>query len=30
LIERGERLPDAAIRRALARVLGVDGWEEDD
>ncbi len=29
LIESGERAPDAAIRRALARALGVEGWEED-
>lgn len=27
LIESGEREPDGAIRRALARVLGVSGWE---
>lgn len=27
LIERGERQPDDAIRRALARVLGLAGWE---
>jgi DNA-binding XRE family transcriptional regulator len=26
LIERGERLPDAAIRRSLAWELGVAGW----
>lgn len=29
LIESGERNPDAAIRRALARALGVPGWRED-
>ena len=29
LIEAGEREPDAAIRRALARALEVDGWEDD-
>lgn len=29
MIERGEREPDAAIRRALARALGVSGWEGD-
>ncbi|MBD7978859.1 MULTISPECIES: helix-turn-helix domain-containing protein [Pseudomonas] len=27
LIERGVREPDTAIRRSLARVLGVAGWE---
>jgi len=27
LIESGERDPDAAIQRALARALGVAGWE---
>ncbi|BBP84795.1 transcriptional regulator [Pseudomonas tohonis] len=27
LIESGEREPDAAIKRSLARVLGVAGWE---
>ncbi|MET1077444.1 MAG: helix-turn-helix transcriptional regulator [Pseudomonas sp.] len=27
LIERGERAPDAAIRRALAWNLGISGWE---
>ncbi len=27
LIESGERQPDAAILRALARALGVAGWE---
>ncbi|WP_137818443.1 MULTISPECIES: helix-turn-helix domain-containing protein [unclassified Pseudomonas] len=27
LIESGERQPDAAIRRALARALGISGWE---
>ncbi|WNF48522.1 helix-turn-helix domain-containing protein [Pseudomonas sp. SG20056] len=27
MIESGERLPDAAIQRALAWHLGVDGWE---
>lgn len=27
LIEKGERQPDMAIRRALARALGVAGWE---
>lgn len=29
LIESGERLPDAAIQRALAWTLGVAGWEAD-
>lgn len=29
MIERGEREPDAAIRRALARALDVAGWEGD-
>lgn len=29
LIESGERAPDGAIRRALARVLGVGDWEQD-
>ena len=29
LIEAGERVPDAAIRRALARALEIDGWEGD-
>lgn len=29
MIETGERQPDSAIRRALARVLGIAGWEED-
>ncbi|TBV13524.1 helix-turn-helix domain-containing protein [Stutzerimonas kirkiae] len=28
LIERGERDPDSAIRRVLARTLGVSGWGE--
>lgn len=28
LIERGERQPDAAIRRSLAWELGVAGWSE--
>ena len=28
LIERGERLPDAAIRRSLAWELGVPGWRD--
>lgn len=28
MIESGERLPDAAIRRALAWHLGVAGWSE--
>ena len=28
LIESGERDPDAAIRRALARALGVSSWKE--
>ncbi|MGV8917633.1 MAG: helix-turn-helix domain-containing protein [Pseudomonas sp.] len=28
LIESGERLPDAAIRRSLAWELGVPGWSE--
>jgi DNA-binding XRE family transcriptional regulator len=28
LIESGERLPDAAIRRSLAWELGVAGWSE--
>ncbi|MDH4654388.1 helix-turn-helix transcriptional regulator [Pseudomonas sp. JS3066] len=27
LIESGEREPDEAIKRSLARVLGVSGWE---
>jgi hypothetical protein len=27
MIESGERQPDAAIQRALAWHLGVDGWE---
>ncbi len=27
MIEMGERQPDSAIRRALARVLGVTDWE---
>ena len=27
MIESGERLPDAAIHRALAWHLGVEGWE---
>ncbi|MBY8932630.1 helix-turn-helix domain-containing protein [Pseudomonas sp. Wu6] len=29
LIERGERQPDAAIRRSLAWELGVAGWRDD-
>ena len=29
LIERGERQPDAAIRRSLAWELGVAGWREE-
>ncbi|MFV0456118.1 MAG: helix-turn-helix domain-containing protein [Pseudomonas sp.] len=29
LIETGERDPDAAIRRALARALGLSGWGDD-
>ncbi|MCQ4296409.1 helix-turn-helix transcriptional regulator [Pseudomonas stutzeri] len=29
LIEAGEREPDAAIRRALARALEITGWEDD-
>jgi DNA-binding XRE family transcriptional regulator len=29
MIESGERNPDAAIRRALARALNVPGWEDD-
>lgn len=29
MIERGERQPDAAILRALAWHLGVEGWELD-
>ncbi len=29
LIESGERLPDAAIQRALAWTLGVAGWESE-
>lgn len=29
LIETGEREPDAAIRRALARALEIAGWEGD-
>jgi len=28
MIERGERLPDAAIQRSLAWELGVPGWSE--
>nr|WP_249672383.1 helix-turn-helix transcriptional regulator [Pseudomonas sp. PIA16] len=28
MIESGERVPDAAIRRSLAWELGVPGWEE--
>lgn len=28
MIEGGERLPDTAIRRALAIALGVDGWSD--
>ncbi len=28
LIETAERQPDAAIRRALARALGVSGWSD--
>ncbi|WP_421683859.1 helix-turn-helix transcriptional regulator [Stutzerimonas urumqiensis] len=27
MIERGEREPDDAIKRALAHALGLDGWE---
>ncbi|BAN46994.1 helix-turn-helix domain-containing protein [Metapseudomonas resinovorans] len=27
LIESGEREPDEAIKRSLARILGVSGWE---
>ena len=27
MIEAGERQPDSAVRRALARALGVAGWE---
>lgn len=27
MIEKGERQPDAAIRRALARALGIAEWE---
>ena len=29
LIENGERLPDAAIRRSLAWELGVPGWRDE-
>lgn len=29
LIESGERDPDAAIRRALARALGLSGWGDE-
>ncbi|KRW70191.1 helix-turn-helix domain-containing protein [Stutzerimonas stutzeri] len=29
LIETGEREPDAAIRRALARAMDISGWEDD-
>jgi transcriptional regulator with XRE-family HTH domain len=29
LIEAGEREPDTAIRRALARALEITGWEGD-
>lgn len=29
LIEKGERQPDAAIRRSLAWELGVPGWREE-
>lgn len=29
MIESGERDPDAAIRRALARALGIAGWGDD-
>lgn len=29
MIETGERQPDSAIRRALARVLGITEWEVD-
>lgn len=29
LIETGERVPDTAIRRALARALDVPRWEDD-
>jgi len=29
LIESGERKPDDAIRRALARALEIDGWEQE-
>ena len=29
LIESGERNPDAAIRRALARALGLSGWGDE-
>lgn len=29
MIESGERQPDAAIQRALAWHLGVDGWESE-
>lgn len=28
MIESGERIPDTAIRRALAVALGVDGWSD--
>ena len=29
LIERGERDPDNAIRRALARALEIEGWQQE-
>lgn len=29
MIEGGERAPDTAIRRALARALGTPGWEDE-
>ena len=29
LIESGERKPDNAIRRALARALEIEGWEQE-
>jgi transcriptional regulator with XRE-family HTH domain len=29
LIERGERQPGEAIRRALARALEIEGWQQE-